>query len=320
MTSKEIVKRAIEFNSPERMPMSLKEDLDKDLIMLGMDPHVDARPSNQRDEWGAYWENIGICNLGEVKDFPVKSWDDFKTLTIPKVEDPKRWIGFEEKVKNAGDSFIMASGISLYERAHFLRGLQNLWTDIYINPDQLGELLDLLVEMNITAIDTYAKYGVDGYLFCDDWGLQNSLMISPEKWREFWKPRYAAVYEHCRKHGMKTFLHSCGYIVDILDDLIECGLDVIQMDQQENMGLDLLSSRFKGRITFWCPVDIQKTMVNGSMEEIREYCSSLVKKLGTQKGGFIAKYYSDPIGAGHTEEAVAAMCDGFKILCSQAWI
>ncbi len=316
MTSKEIVKRAIEFNSPGRMPMSLKEDSDNDLFSVSMEPHVDDRPSNQRDEWGAYWENIGICSLGEVKDFPLKSWDDFKTLTIPKVEDPKRWLGIEEKIKNAGDSFIMARGISLYERAHFLRGLQNLWTDIYINPDKLGELLDLLVEMNITAIDTYAGYGVDGYLFCDDWGLQNSLMISPEKWREFWKPRYAVVYDRCRKHGMKTFLHSCGYIVDILDDLIECGLDVIQMDQQENMGLDLLSSRFAGRITFWCPVDIQKTMASGNLEEIRKYCHILVKKLGTPKGGFIAKYYSDPIGAGHTEEAIAAMCDEFRKISS----
>jgi uroporphyrinogen decarboxylase len=314
MTAKEIVIRAIDFDSPERLPMSLKENSDNDIVILSMDPHVDARPSNQHDEWGAYWENIGICSLGEVKEFPLTSWNKFEALTIPDVRDEKRWVGFDEKVKNAEGQFIMGMGISLYERAHFLRGLQNLWTDIYLHLDELKILLDILVDMNIAAIDTYAEYGIDGYIWCDDWGLQESLMISPEKWREIWKPLYTKVYAHCKKLGIKTILHSCGNIVDILDDLIECGLDVIQMDQQENMGIDLLSSRFRGKVTFWNPVDIQKTMARGNTEEIRSYCRNMVKKLGTVQGGFIAKYYSDPIGAGHSEEAVEAMCDEFKKL------
>jgi len=99
--------------------------------------------------------------------------------------------------------------------------------------------------------------------------------------------------------------------VDILDDLIEIGLDVIQMDQQENMGLELLGERFGGRITFYCPVDIQNTMVYGSLEDIRFYCRKMVKLLGSPNGGFIPKWYSDPVGAGHRQEAIDAMCEEF---------
>lgn len=75
--------------------------------------------------------------------------------------------------------------------------------------------------------------------------------------------------------------------VDILDDLIDAGLDVIQMDQQENMGLELLGERFAGRITFWCPVDIQNTMARGNPDEIRACVRRMLGALATPKGGFI---------------------------------
>ena len=147
-------------------------------------------------------------------------------------------------------------------------------------------------------------------MFCDDWGLQDRLMIDPDKWREIWKPAYAKIYKAAHEAGLQTFLHSCGYIIDILDDFIEIGLDVIQMDQQLNMGLDALSE-FAGKIAFWCPVDIQAVMCDHSPDEIRRYCHALVEKLGTPDGGFLPKWYGDPVGAGHSEEAVDAMCDEF---------
>ncbi|MEK7721578.1 MAG: hypothetical protein AAB359_04230, partial [Elusimicrobiota bacterium] len=90
-----------------------------------------------------------------------------------------------------------------------------------------------------------------------------------------------------------------------------CGLDVIQIDQQENMGLDLLGKRFGGRITFFCPVDIQNTMVRGTLDDVRAYCRRMVKVLGRPEGGFIAKWYGDPAGAGHRPEAIAAMSEEF---------
>jgi len=99
--------------------------------------------------------------------------------------------------------------------------------------------------------------------------------------------------------------------VDILDDLIEAGLDVIQMDQQDNMGLELLGSRFRGRITFYAPADIQTVLPTGNLERIRQYCWEMKRHLGTDMGGFIPCWYGDPAAVGHSEEAVRAMCDAF---------
>lgn len=311
MTSKERVTRAVRFKAPDRFPMKLPEPYGSDFAGVGMHPSPDARPSRGPDEWGAVWANAGVSRLGEVKEFPLKSWDDLATLHIPDIRDPKRWTHLDGARDKAGDKFLLGSGISIYERVHFIRGLENTWADIHEAPDQLRELLGILVDMNLLAIERYAQAGVDGLFFCDDWGLQDRLMISPTSWRALWKPAYRRIYEAAHAAGMLTFLHSCGYIVDILDDLIEIGLDVIQMDQQENMGLENLGSRFGGRITFYCPVDIQQTMQYGTLDQIRAYCRRLVTELGRPTGGFIATWYADPVSAGHRPEAVETMCEEF---------
>ena len=216
MTPKEVVKCTINFSFPDRLATSKKENTDYSGI--GMTPSPDARGGGgQRefvDEWGAVWENIGICKLGEVKDFPLKNWNDFDKLNIPDVKAPSRWNhdAIKRVLQEDQDKFIHCWGISLYERVHFLRGLEDTWIDIYENPEQLRMLIGILTQMNLDAIDIYAQYKPDGFMFCDDWGLQNALMISPDAWREFWKPAYAKVYKAAHDAGMLTFLHSCGYM------------------------------------------------------------------------------------------------------------
>jgi hypothetical protein len=311
MTPREVVSRTVRFEKPDRLGYALCEPYGSDFTSVHMIPSPDDRPSSGTDEWGAVWHNIGVCNLGEVKEFPLKDWSGFDALSIPDIREPRRWSQLEGARDRAGDKFLMAGGISLYERVHFVRGLHNVWTDIYLERDNLTHLVDILVDMNLYAIERFAEAGADGYMFCDDWGLQNGLMISPEAWMDIWKPAYARVYGAAHDAGLLTFLHSCGYIVDILDPLIDAGLDVIQMDQQENMGLEVLGERFGGRLTFFCPVDIQNTMSRGNPEEIRAYCRRMVKALGRPEGGFLACWYADPKGAGHTQPAIEAMCEEF---------
>jgi len=314
VSSSEQVIKTITFQNPERLVYQLPPEYGTDFYGIGMQPSPDARRSNGTDEWGTVWHNAGVSNLGEAADCPLKSWADFDKLHIPDISDPLRWkntVGCRER---AGDKFLLGGGISIYERLHFLRGLENTWADLYEERENLCRLIDILVEMNLYAIRRYAALGVDGLSFCDDWGLQDRLMIHPDLWREIWKPRYKTIFEAAHSAGLYTFMHSCGHITAILGDLIDCGLDVIKMDQQENMGLAALGDAFRGRITFFCPVDIQNTMARGNPAEIRAYCREMVKTLGSEKGGFIADWYADPKGAGHSKEAIHAMCDEFLAL------
>ncbi len=123
MPSREVVARTIRFQYPDRLPYDFPEKYGSDFFWVGMTPSPDARPTSGVDEWGAVWENIGVSQLGQVKDFPLKDWSDFKHLPIPDIHDPRRWASLEGVRERAGDKFILGYGISIYERVHFLRGL-----------------------------------------------------------------------------------------------------------------------------------------------------------------------------------------------------
>jgi len=312
LTPRENLKRALKFKTPQYLPHDLPFDYGTDIHNVWIDPSPDSRPAggNGVDEWGAVWQNIGASAVGEVKDFPLKDWADFHKLKIPDYKNPIRYEKVKDLVAAGGDKFILASGMSIYARVHYIRGLENCWADIYEEPENLAKLIDILADMNCYAIEEYAKIGVDGYIFADDWGLQNRLMIDPKKWQEIWMPRYERIFATALKHDILPFLHSCGYIVDILDDLISVGLHAVHMDQQENMGLELLGERFGGRLTFYSPVDIQTAMHRGN-DEIRTYAQNMGKYLARLEGGFIARWYTDPVGSGHTDEALHVMCEEF---------
>ena len=93
---------------------------------------------------------------------------------------------------------------------------------------------------------------MDGIIFFDDWGTENALFIHPQKWREIFKPRYKEQFELSHNLGMKVFFHSCGYVWDIIGDLIEIGIDIINLEQplvfsrEKISGIDRLAKRFGG--------------------------------------------------------------------------
>ena len=310
MTGKEIVRRSLRFQTPERYAYDFPGHFGSDFYNTGLNPCPDWRPRNGRDHWGCLWEGFDYTVLGEVKDSPLKDWADFNSLTIPSLDMEGAWDGAKTAKANAGDKYILGNMVSLYERVHFVRGAENTWCDILEEPENLKMFVNLLADMNIEIIRRYAQLGIDGVINCDDWGLQNRLMISPDAWREIWKPAYKRVYDAAHAAGMDTFLHSCGYITDIIEDLIEIGLDVLHLDQQENMGLENLQN-FRGRITFFSPADTQTVMPAGNPDEIRAYCRKMARCLGTKAGGFIPRWYTDPKGVGHTQESIDIMCSEF---------
>lgn len=74
----------------------------------------------------------------------------------------------------------------------------------------------------------------------------------------------------------------------------------------------MLNCKFAGKITFWCPVDVQKTMINGPVEEIRTNAKKLITTLSTHNGGFISMAYTTPDAIGHTLEKTKAMRQAFR--------
>ena len=155
-------------------------------------------------------------------------------------------------------------------QSQYLRGLQQWLEDLLAEPELLGELIDctLHYQLNLTlSALSECNFDVDVVHFGDDLGMQNTLMFSPKTYREIIKPRqaklFAAVKTYC---NAKILFHTCGNNYDILDDLIEIGVDALNPVQTnaKNMQADKLKREFGDRMTFWGGID---THVPGGMKE-----------------------------------------------------
>ncbi len=319
MTSRELIWRAARFEGPERIPYQLPDEFGSDMLQVGIGPDPDFVPRVKtnlkwEDEWGCIWEKtVGDKTCGQVTGHPLDDWSKLDRLRIPDYAKPARFDGARKAItEHTENKFIIAFvPLQLNHRVEYLRGFEAAMTDPYAYPAELSKLLDLQTEQALAYTDILADMGVQGFFSADDWGLQDTLMTSPEIWRRLYKPRYARIWGHAHERGMLTFLHSCGEITAILPDMIEAGLDVIQMDQQVNMGVEHLAREFGGNICFWCPVDIQKVMPRGTPDDVRAYARKLIDNLGAFNGGFIAKWYPFPAGVDHPWENIRAMSEEF---------
>ena len=320
MTPRECVQRAIEFQHPNRIPLGIMPpSYPTDLLSVGASPDPNWHPKvatvpKREDEFGCIWTKLhGDKTMGQVTSHPLADLAKLDDYTFPDYKNPSRYDGARDAARENSEGRFVLAGVplSLIHRLEYLRGHEAAWMDPYDHPDELRWLLDRLADVAIDAIDQFADSGANGIVSCDDWGLQDRPMISPNIFDEFWKPVYQRVYHHAHSRGMLTLLHSCGNIADLLESFIEAELDVIQMDQQENMGIDNLAKRFGGRLCFWCPVDIQQTMIKGTVADVRAYARRLMDAFGNFNGGFMAQWYASPHAVQHAEEKIKAMCDEF---------
>jgi hypothetical protein len=107
-------------------------------------------------------------------------------------------------------------------------------------------------------------------------------------------------------------MHSCGNIGAIVPGLIEAGIDVLQFDQPDLHGIDALAAhQRRGRITFWCPVDIQSSLQRRDEALIRAKVREMLDKLWQGRGGFIAGYYADNASIGLEPQWQEFACDEF---------
>ena len=162
-------------------------------------------------------------------------------------------------------------------------------------------------------ITHYGECGLDGVSFGDDWGTQNCLMIAPPIWREIFKPRYRELFDEVHKYGMDVRFHSCGYIYDIIPDLLDIGADMLNLNQPDLFGVERMGNDFGGKVCFNCPVDHQTVAVNGNRQEVFDYVHRLNDNLGKFNGGFIP-YIEEYHSIGMTEENYQNIVAAFKSL------
>lgn len=326
MTSRERVRRAIHFLGPDRVPHLLPDDSEDDLLAPSPDWPADILPwteidgGRQRriDFWGVTWETMGAGTFGEAVAYPITDITVHTVYQLPDLNTPDVVRGIRAVVvansvsENPKYCLGTMPFLSLNEGTHNLMGLDEMFAAYYESPDALKAFLARMAAAQRDSIRLLADCGCDGVMGFDDWGLQDRPMISPSLFEEFFLPLYRESWQLAHTLGLDVWMHSCGHILDLLPMFIDAGLDVIQMDQQENMGLDTLNAIAGGRLAFWCPVDIQRTMVEGSIDAIRAYVKQMISTLGARNGGLISKAYPSPEAVNHPPEKIAAMCAAFR--------
>jgi hypothetical protein len=317
MTPREVVQRAVTFTGPDRLPLRFDA--------LGIsDVHVarwnqvgtgDKALHETLDEWGCLWKRSEMENMGQVKGHPLAEWSALEGYRWPDPDDPAFYEGMEARFAGSNGKYVLTDiFMLLFERMHALRGFENTLTDLYMERERIERLADGIVAFDLRLIENIAtRFGpsIDGLSFTDDWGTQQDVIVSPRMWKDFFAPRYKRIFDAIHAAGWHVWMHSCGKVNNILDLLIETGVDVINLQQPRALGIEVVGERFCGRICFESLCDIQHTLPFQDDQAIRDEAALLLERWGSPRGGFILSDYGDGRAIGVPAEKKRVMLAAF---------
>ena len=195
---------------------------------------------------------------------------------------------------NNPDRYILVNwGHFFHQRLAYIRGIENLLYDLHDHQEKLFQLMDALLGFYEIWAKRTALAGGDGVWAGDDLGHQNGLFMSPKIFRKVYKPYYSQLAEILHNNKLDFWLHTCGNVSEIMDDLIEAGVDVIHPIQAGCMDPAETFGKYGGQIAFWIGMDVQHLVPFGSTEEIRIGTIKRAKEFYRPDGGII-------YGAGNT--------------------
>ncbi|MBU4366548.1 MAG: hypothetical protein L6437_03555 [Kiritimatiellae bacterium] len=257
------------------------------------------------DEWGNTWHRlVGMGAGGEIFKPAIQDWSQLKDWHLPDFDESSRYAPVKTAFDTEPDKYHLGSLPGFpFAISRYLRKMEIYFQDLILEREHIDALHAKVAGLLERMIQRYAEAGADGVFFCEDWGIQDRLLISPDMWREIFKPLYRRLCATAHKAGLQVLMHSCGYNWAILDDLAEVGINAFQFDQTEVYGLERLAAKLKPHgVCLWSPVDIQKIMPTGDKALIEKSAERMVELFSRQNGRFIAKSYGDLKGIGVKEE------------------
>ncbi len=238
------------------------------------------------DAWGVGWS---MNSEGfQVVVHPIEKPEDFRTYTPPDPMDPNLLLSGRELIRKNGKNMFICGGhgFVLFEGASCLLGFENFMLYLMTERDFITKLLDCLTDYHVKLAHRMVDLGVDGGFTGDDWGCQRGLMISPELWRQLFKPRIARIWEVYKKAGLPVMHHSCGDVTPILDDLVEIGLDLLNPVQPRAMDQEYVMNRYGRKLSFCGGVCNQTVLPFGTPAEVVIEVKRAIDLLG-RYGGYI---------------------------------
>jgi len=342
LTERENYLRAITFGGPEWIPcsvgfspltwMTYGEKLEelvlrhprifpgytKGEVNFQEAPDAYRKGEYYRDNWGCLWYNTCDGLEGQVVEHPLADWAALDSYTPP---DPltksergtQDWAQVRKSIEERRRQGLLTVGYGerLFDRLYFLRGFENLMIDIATDAPQLPRLIDMLTEHEMKLVAQWLDIGVDIIGFHTDIGTQKALMISPAKFRKYVKPMFKKIFTTCREAGTLVMLSSDGCLLEIVDDLIECGVSVHDPQLRANT-LEGIQRAYKGRMCINLDLDRQM-FAFCTPADLRTQVRDAVEALDSPEGGLMvmAGIYDDRTSL----ENIEAICLAMEEFC-----
>lgn len=252
---------------------------------------------------GTYIDNYGVAHEpGSAAAFhmtkmyhPMEGFDSLEQVLAYPLPDYSHADASSQQnaTQEAHAADLIAVGnmqMTIWETAWYMRGMENLMTDMMLEEPIAEVLLDRVTDLSVLRAESYARSGVDVLFLGDDIGMQHSIMMSEDLYCTWLKPRLAKVISAARaiKPDIVVFYHSCGFITPMIPHLIDAGIDVLNPVQPECMDFGEIHDQFGDRLSFHGTIGTQTTMPFGTPDDVRREVFKNLEIAGDKGGLFVA--------------------------------
>jgi uroporphyrinogen decarboxylase len=325
MNERENLLRTIHFELPDHIPITFHingscwHHYPQDALQDLMEAHTLLFPDFKRspvpivvehppyaladrlftDPWGCVWETKDDGIIGTVIKHPLESWDSFDNYVPPDPDKTTHWgpIDWNEQPKDNGPAIsqhCLPNGEIGHNHTWLklidIRGYENVIYDMADCEPRLYRLLEMLENFNMGLLDNYMTYvGIEWIGFAEDLGMQTGPMLSPEHFRKYIKPSYSRLMKKARDTDVIVHVHADGDLRQLMDDILECGVQVINLQDLVN-GIDWIQENLAGKICVDLDIDRQCITRFGTPTMIDELIREEVEKIGSKEGGLMMIY------------------------------
>lgn len=343
LTLRKNILKSVHFDTPDYIPMvfhinesswyhypedALKElmlthpflfpDFEKGAGRIELDYQVIERPNKPyTDGWGCVWETSISGIVGTVTKHPLASLDRLDDYQPPDPETdsgkgPVDWDQVAAKITNSKAAGQLTMGGlrhgHTFQQLVDIRGYENLLFDMFDENPKLWTLIEMVEAFNLAIINRYVDLDVEWMSYAEDLGMQNGPMISPEMFRKYIKPSYERMISPAKEKGCIIHMHSDGDIRDLVDDLIDGGINSVNLQDLVN-GIDWIKDTLAGKVCIDLDIDRQDITPNGTPQQVDALIREEVEKLGCREGGLMMIYGLYP---GVPLENVKALMDAME--------
>ena len=294
LSAKENLLRAITHQEPDYIPMRRLDGNVSGLCRMRYRSSIPGATA-ETDRWGVEWsagtaagEEWEPAVMGYALAHPLKDFDALDSYPFPDPLEPGLVEGLLDGVDRTQALIAGELYFPVFDRAHLLTGVEALFQAMIDRPEAVQALLRRITDYQIGVLKRYVEMGIDILRCADDYGGQQTLLISPRMWRAFIKPELARIFAVAKDAGLMVWLHSCGHVMDIVPDLIEIGLDVLDPVQVRANDQAQFKRLYGDRLCLMGGIDTQDLLAWGTPDEITAEVRERIRLLGPGSGYILA--------------------------------